>query len=96
MCVSACVGASLALELPFAALQIGGTTAFFCGTQARPGAPLDVDLSDPAAAGMIDWGSFAPAGNGQSGVAGLTGSNDGPYKMVVLCVGRIEVPARAA
>ncbi len=52
--------------------------------QATPGAPLDVDLSDPKSAGMIDWGTFAPmsAGCAAPGVACLTGTNDGPYKMV--------------
>lgn len=56
---------------------LGGTTAYFCGTQ-RPGGPLVVDSGGR---GMLDWGAFARAGNGAAGVAALVGAGGGPYKM---------------
>lgn len=59
-----------------------GTTAYFCGVQAAPGAPLDVDLADPVATGMIDWGCMKDGGApGATGVAALVGGAGGPYKM---------------
>jgi hypothetical protein len=59
----------------------GGTTAFFCGTQAA-GQPLIVDETSPYSRGMIDWGTFSPVPDSTAqGVAALTGNGYGPYKM---------------
>lgn len=58
-----------------------GTTAFFCGTQATPGAPLLVNESNSFSRGMIDWGYAEPADNGQTGIAALRPSGSGAYKM---------------
>ena len=59
---------------------LGGTTAYFMGTQAA-GGPLVVDYAAGNATGMIDWGAFTPAGNGGVGVAGVIAAGDGAYKM---------------
>jgi hypothetical protein len=67
------------------AFELSGDTAFFCGTQAAPGAPLQVNLSDAGAAGLIDWGCAGPrpAGVNDSGrgVGALQPLRGGPYKM---------------
>jgi hypothetical protein len=61
---------------------IGGTTAYFCGTQASPGKPLIIDESSPYSRGMIDWGSFSPIQDSNAkGIAALIGNGYGPYKM---------------
>ena len=53
----------------------GGTTAFFCGTQAA-GGPLVVDQR-----GMVDYGTFSVRDAGKVGVAALVGNGKGAYKM---------------
>jgi hypothetical protein len=63
--------------------ELSGDTAFFCGTQAGgPGSPLEVNLSDAGAAGMLDWGSLGvdPRAPG-AGAAALRAIGGGPYKM---------------
>jgi hypothetical protein len=60
--------------------NLGGTTAFFLGSQGGPGQPFVVDYAAPNATGMIDWGAFAPNGQGM-GVAGLSATGNGAYKM---------------
>jgi hypothetical protein len=60
---------------------LGGTTAFFCGTQS-PGEQLIIDESNPYSRGMIDWGSFSPLPDSTAqGVEALIGNGYGPYKM---------------
>jgi hypothetical protein len=59
---------------------LGGTTAFFCGTQAA-GGPLIVDEASPFSRGMIDWGSFSVHNESNRGVAALAGNGRGPFKM---------------
>lgn len=63
--------------------ELSGNTAFFCGTQAGPGAPLKVDLTNAGAAGMVDWGALGlnDGAGGGTGVAALRAIGGGPYMM---------------